>query len=156
MINSMLNHVAFLKPPASPTQCWTCVMVCYQKLIRRCLQHWTGREGGGGRETEVCFVNVQLNFVRFAGMLSMVLSKIVGFSYCISWNYWLAVYRDIVTCSVKLFPSTHTFIKTRLSKFQKTFFRYFRHCIRLQCKNTNSCNVYTFNVTITAIFMFCN
>ena len=40
--------------------------------------------GGGGRETEVCFVNVQLNFVRFAGMLSMVLSKIVGFSYCIS------------------------------------------------------------------------
>ena len=40
--------------PAPPTQCWACVMVNYQKLFRRCLQHWT--PGGGDK---ICFVNLQ-------------------------------------------------------------------------------------------------
>jgi hypothetical protein len=45
---------------------------------------WGGGGGGGGTGDKLCFVNVQLNFVRLAGMVSRVWSKIVGFSYCIS------------------------------------------------------------------------
>jgi hypothetical protein len=55
MINSMLNHVALLKPPLLQLNVeLVLVMVYYQKLFRRCSQHWTG--GGGDK---VCFVNVQ-------------------------------------------------------------------------------------------------
>jgi hypothetical protein len=59
--------------PAPPTQCWACVMVYYQKLFRRCSQHWTGGEG------ETKFVLSKFNnFVQLAGMVSRVLSKIVA------------------------------------------------------------------------------
>jgi hypothetical protein len=47
-------------------------MAYYQKLFRRCSQHWTGGEG------ETKFVLLMFNnFVILAGMVSSVLSKIV-------------------------------------------------------------------------------
>jgi hypothetical protein len=59
MINSMLNHVALLKPPlpAPPSQCWACVMVYYQKSFPRCSQHWTG---GRGRQSLFCQCSITL------------------------------------------------------------------------------------------------
>jgi hypothetical protein len=53
-------------------------MVYYQKLFRRCSQHWTGGEGETKLEGETMFVLSMINnFVILAGMVSRVLSKIV-------------------------------------------------------------------------------
>jgi hypothetical protein len=52
-------------------------MVYYQKLFRRCSQHWIGGEG------ETKFVlSMFNNFVILAGMVSRVLSKIVAWLPC--------------------------------------------------------------------------
>jgi hypothetical protein len=50
--------------PCSPTQCWACVMVIYQKLFRYCLQHWTEGEGVLKFVLSMC-----INFVILAGMV---------------------------------------------------------------------------------------
>jgi hypothetical protein len=49
-------------------------MVYYQKLFRRCSQHWTG---GGEGETKFV-LSMFNNFVILAGLVSRVLSKIVA------------------------------------------------------------------------------
>jgi hypothetical protein len=58
--SSMLNHVALLKWPAPPTQCWACVMVNYQKLFRRYSQHWTG---GRGWQNLLCQCALTLHYL---------------------------------------------------------------------------------------------
>ena len=50
-------------------------MVYYQKLFRRCSQHYS--TGGGGEGEKKFVLSMFNNFVILAGMVSRVLSKIV-------------------------------------------------------------------------------
>ena len=75
MINSMLNHVALLKPPLPQLN----VELVSLHITKSCFGVVYNIElGGGGGEGETTFVLLMFNnFVILAGMLSRVLSKIV-------------------------------------------------------------------------------
>ena len=77
MINSMLNHVAILKPPLPQLNVelvsWYITKSCFGVVHNIEL-------GGGGGEVETKFVlSMFNNFVILAGMVSRVLSKIVAY-----------------------------------------------------------------------------
>ena len=79
MINSMLNHVALLKPPLPQLN----VELVSWYITKSCFGVVHNIELGGGGETKFVLPMFN-NFVKLAGMVSRVLSKIVA--SCIAFN----------------------------------------------------------------------
>jgi hypothetical protein len=78
MINSMLNHVALLKPPLPQLNVIELVSWYVSSKVVSALfttLFWGGGGGGGGGDN--VFLAMFNNFVILAGMVSRVLSKIV-------------------------------------------------------------------------------
>jgi hypothetical protein len=161
MINSMLNHVA-LRPRLPNSM----LNMCLGMLPK--LKSWFGvvyniEPGGGrdGRQSVFCQCSTELCNIGWNGLKGFVQGLFLLYFYK---NYWLhgrviklfvQRYRDVFAEVVSIDPHFHKSTPL-VSEFQKTFSGISDTVLDFRIKILTVIYVYTFNVTTTAIFMFCN